>query len=226
MRNLLPFIAAALLLPACATARTNSRQRPMMVVIGDSVAEGYGVKPSEAFPALLTDKINERGWPIDVVLAAHTGDTVREAYDRNIDVLKKPCDMLVVELGANDAFRRLPPDETQKDLERLLSLAYKQNRRLRILIIGFRSPAEWGDYSRRFNAIFPRIAFQYRTAYLPFVLDDVVSEPALTLADHIHPNVLGHQQIAQRVWEGLDPILRKILARYGIATAAKSAPKK
>jgi acyl-CoA thioesterase I len=183
--------------------------RPVIVFLGDSLTEGYGVKPSEAYPSLIERRLAEGGWTFRVENQSRSGDTSGEALERASQRLDEPIDVLVVALGFNDGAQGLPYGRMDKNLRQIVEKTYRANPKARIVILGTRMPLERGLYARRFNDVFRRVAWEYRTAYLPFLLEDVIDVPAMTLADRIHPNPAGHRLMAERVWGVLEPVLKK-----------------
>lgn len=205
-RKLIVVLAVAGLAAAAAAAPA---RRPVMMFLGDSLTEGYGVKPAESYPALIEKRMVENGWNFEVENASRSGDTSGEALERTSKRLDTPVDVLVVAVGFNDGAQHLPYARMEKNLRKIVSKAYAANPRARIVILGTRVPLEQGLYARRFNDVFRKVAWEYRTAYLPFLLEDVIDVPALTLADRIHPNADGQKILAERVWDVLEPVLRK-----------------
>jgi len=216
------FVLAALFLssPAFAVVDPPATRQPVIVFLGDSLSEGYGVKPSEAYPALIKEMIAERGWDFSVENQSRSGDTATEALGRASARLEEPIDVLVLALGTNDALQRLPHAKLEKSLRRIIEKTYTVNKRARIVILGARMPLELGRDARRFNDVYRRLAWEYRTAYLPFLLEGVINVPSLTLADRIHPNPDGHQRLAEHVWSVLEPVLKRYFPRQAAAPAA------
>lgn len=187
-----------------AAART-----PVILFVGDSFTEGYGVTPSESYPALIQARIQKKGWPFQVENQSRSSDTSGDALDRISDRLKEPFDVLVVAVGANDGFQHVSPKVLDRNLRAIVRKAYAANKGAHILIVGMRMPLEQGEYARRFNDIYQRVAWEYRTAYLPFLLEDVIEVPELTLSDHLHPNADGYRIVADHVWGVLEPMLKR-----------------
>lgn len=202
-----------LILLLLAAPAAQAAERRVMVFIGDSLTDGFGVKPSERYPSLIERRLKEEGWPFRVENQSRSGDTSGEAFERTARRLEEPIDILVVAVGFNDGAQRLPYARMEKNLRRIVEKAYAANPRARVVILGTRVPLELGLYARRFNDVFRKIAWEYRTAYLPFLLQDVIDVPALTLADRIHPNAAGHRVLADRVWQVLEPVLKKNFRR-------------
>jgi acyl-CoA thioesterase I len=129
------------------------------------------------------------------------GDTARQGRARllwGLRGLGRNPDLVIVELGANDALRGLPPEQVEQNLSAIL--AELTRRRVPVLLAGMRSPPNLGqDYRRRFEAIYPRLARRYHVALYPFFLDGVAGNRALNQADGIHPNATGVRVVIRRI---------------------------
>jgi acyl-CoA thioesterase-1 len=114
----------------------------------------------------------------------------------------------VLELGANDALRGLDPELVERNLDAVLKRARDLHPRIDILLLGMEAPPNLGeDYTRRFRAIYTRLARRHDAALVPFLLDGVAGDPARNLDDGIHPNVEGQRIVAENVWDILAPII-------------------
>jgi acyl-CoA thioesterase I len=183
--------------------------RRTVVVLGDSIAAGSGVDPSEAFPALLQKRIDEKRLAWEVVNAGLSGDTTAGGVRRMPWILRRKVDVLVLELGGNDGLRGIPVEETRRNLERIIELAREKYPDVKIVLGGMQMPPSMGEsYTRAFRELFPAVAKTKNTALIPFVLEGVGGKPELNLPDRIHPNPEGHKMVADNVWRVLEPLLR------------------
>lgn len=197
------FIMAALTLLGAAPAPKN------ILVLGDSISAGYGLEPSQAYPALIQDKIAAKGWPFRVINAGQSGDTSAGGLNRLEWLLRSPIDILLLELGGNDGLRGLPPEVTHKNLQTIIDRTKTKYPKAKIVIAGMMVPPNMGKgYGEKFNAIFPALAKHNSAALIPFVLDGVAGLRELNLADGIHPTAKGHQIVAANVWKALEPLLK------------------
>ena len=200
-------IVAAASFALLITSAQQSRKR--IVVLGDSIAAGYGVDPDEAYPALLQRKIDEAKLPYTVINAGVSGDTTAGGLRRINWVLRQPVDILIVELGGNDGLRGLPVSETRANLQSIIDRAREKHPKIKILLAGMKMPANMGpDYTADFEKVFPEIAEKNKTALVPFVLENVGGKAELNLPDRIHPTPAGHQIVAQNIWPVLQPLLK------------------
>lgn len=201
---MLPRCLAALcscLLLATAGLLAAAAEPPATVLcLGDSLTAGYGVLPEEAWPALLQEDAARRGMALRIVNAGLSGETSAGGLRRLDWLLKRPCQVLIVALGGNDALRGLDPEQTETNLAAIVAKARQANPQVRIILAGMCAPPNLGDeYTRRFAAIFPRLAQTQHLELIPFLLADVAGQAQLNQADGIHPNPRGHQMLAANV---------------------------
>jgi acyl-CoA thioesterase-1 len=193
-------------------ATTAEGQTPKTVLfLGDSITAGYGIDPSDAFPARIQRKIDAKGWPFRVVNAGQSGDTSAGGLSRLDWLLQNRPDILVLELGANDGLRGLPVENTQKNLQAIIDRTRARYPKVKIVIAGMKLPPNWGgDYGRRFEAMFLELAKKNKAALVPFVLEGVGGVRDLNLQDAIHPTAKGHEIVAANVWKVLEPLMRSL----------------
>ena len=181
-----------------------------IVVLGDSIAAGYGVDPDEAYPAVLQRKIDEAKLPYTVVNAGLSGDTTAGGLRRIDWILKQPVDILIIELGGNDGLRGLPVSATRSNLQSIIDRARAKYPKTKIIVAGMKMPANMGpDYTADFEKVFAEIADKNKTAFVPFVLENVGGKAELNQPDRIHPTPAGHQIVAQNIWPVLQPLLKE-----------------
>ncbi len=180
-----------------------------VVVLGDSLAAGYGVDAEEAYPALLQQKVEAAQLPFVVVNAGVSGDTTAGGLRRMDWILKQPVDVLVVELGGNDGLRGIPVAQTRTNLQAIIDRAKAKDSHVGIVIAGMKMPANMGaNYTEEFEKVFSEIAKKNGAALIPFLLEGVAADAELNQADRIHPTAAGHKILAENVWKILEPILK------------------
>lgn len=185
--------------------------RRAVVILGDSIAAGSGVDPSEAFPSLLQTRVDEKKLPFEVVNAGLSGDTTAGGVRRLPWLLRRPMDVLVIELGGNDGLRGISPEETRGNLEKIIRLAREKYPEVRIILAGMQMPTNMGDdYNAKFRELFPKLAKEQKTELIPFLLEGVGGKADLNLPDRIHPNPEGHKIVATNVWNVLERVLKEI----------------
>jgi acyl-CoA thioesterase-1 len=179
-----------------------------ILVLGDSIAAGYGLDLEEAFPALLQEKIDKSGLNYKVVNAGLSGDTTAGGLRRISWLLRQNVDVLLLELGGNDGLRGIDPDETGKNLRGIIAKVKEKNPKALIVIAGMQMPENMGkDYTTRFREVFPAVAREHNATLIPFFLEGVGGKADLNQPDRIHPTAEGHRIIAATIWKVLQPVL-------------------
>jgi acyl-CoA thioesterase I len=182
-----------------AAARANAgKPEPLVIFLGDSLTAGRGLPADEAFPALVGKALRDEGRPVRVVNAGVSGDTTAGGLDRTAWILSQKPDVLVVGLGANDAFRGQPVDRIEANLHAIIARAKSAG--ARVLLLGMRVPTNYGpEYGDAFAAIYPRVAKSEKVDLMPFLLEGVGGHAELNLEDGIHPNQEGERKVAANV---------------------------
>lgn len=184
---------------------------PVILVVGDSLSAEYGLKRGTGWVALLEDRLGKEKIPARVVNASISGDTTSGGRARLPALLAqhKPTHV-VIELGGNDALRGLPLSGTEDNLAQMTQAAQKAG--ARVLLVGMQVPPNYGtDYTQRFSAVFAKVARQYKTGLVPFLLQgvaDVADARSLFQADGIHPRAEAHPKMLDNVWPELKKILK------------------
>lgn len=183
-----------------------------VLVLGNSIAAGSGVAPEEAFPARLQQRVDSLGWNVEIVNGGVSGETTAGGLRRLDWLLRRPIDVLVVELGGNDGLRGTELAATRSNLQAIIDKARAQYPDVRILLAGMQLPPNLGpDYTQRFRALYPELAQQNdRVGLIPFLLEGVGGVDSLMQADGIHPTAAGQRIVADNVWAELKPLLQTL----------------
>ncbi|MBC2772614.1 arylesterase [Rhizobium sp. AQ_MP] len=185
---------------ACAfTAPKIAAAEPLQLVgLGDSLMAGYQLPQEDALPAQLQRQLVAKGHDVVIANAGVSGDTTSGGLSRVDWSVPDGTDGVILELGANDALRGIPPEQTEKNLEQIITRLKQRN--IPILLVGMLAPPNMGgDYGQKFNAIYPRLAEKHDLPLYPFVLDGVITDRSLLLEDGMHPNTKGLQIMAERM---------------------------
>ena len=183
--------------------------RPVVLFVGTSLTAGYGLDPSEAYPARIQEKIAQAGLPHRVVNAGVSGETSAGARRRIDWLMAQPVAVLIVETGANDGLRGIDPSDARANIQAIFDRAQKQSPPPRLMLIGMAAPPNLGTrYTRAFGAIYPELARHNGAVLVPFLLEGVAGIPRLNLPDGIHPTAEGHRIMADVVWRYLEPLLK------------------
>ncbi|CAM2066254.1 Arylesterase [Sulfidibacter corallicola] len=184
-------------------------QPPRVLVLGDSLTAGYGLGKEFAFPEILQKKADSAGLSVTIVNAGVSGDTSAGGLRRIDWMLRRPVDVLLLELGANDGLRGVAVNETTRNLQAIIDKTKAKYPAVKIVIAGMMVPPNLGEtYSRDFAGIFTNLAKNNGAVLIPFLLEKVAGRPELNLEDGIHPTEEGHKLIAETVWPHLEPVLR------------------
>ena len=195
---------------AAATGASAQPARPVILVVGDSLSAEYGLKRGEGWVPLLEKRLAEQKIAATVVNASISGDTSSGGRARLPGLLAahQPTHV-VIELGGNDALRGLPVQGTEDNLTQMTRAA--QAAGARVLVVGIQVPPNYGgDYTRRFEAVFGKVAAATKAAVVPFLLKGVADGPdasRLFQPDRIHPTAEAHPRMLGNVWPVLKPWL-------------------
>jgi acyl-CoA thioesterase-1 len=195
------------------TSPLNAGEMKRIFVLGDSLSGGFGLKPSEAYPALLANKLRAASLNFQVTNASQTGGTTDGGLERLPGHLKRKIDIFILELGINDAFRGVPVDQIQNNLQQIIDKVKARNPNVRVVIAGMQQPNyATDDYVAAFGKIFAELATRNGALLVPYLLEGVAGDPSLNLPDGIHPNAAGQKILAENVWGVLEPVARKTAA--------------
>jgi len=182
-----------------------------IVVLGDSLASGFGLLWSPAFPEKLERALRGKGIAVTIVNAGVAGDTVSDGLSRLDKSVPEGTDALIIELGGNDAERGVDPNVTRAGLAAILQRM--KERHIQVLLTGMRAPADKGQaYARTFAAIYPSLASTYSFVWYPFILDGVADNPALFQIDAEHPNAQGVDVMVRRMLPRVEELVARVRA--------------
>ncbi len=190
------------------SAETTPQQT--LVFMGDSLTAGYGLEnPStQAYPALIQEKIDKAGLDYRVVNAGLSGDTTAGGLRRITWLLQQKIDVLVIALGGNDGLRGVSPKASKSNLKGIIERARAKYPDITIILAGMEMPVSMGQaYRQSFRQIFPEIAREKKCHLIPFLLEGIGGDPKFNQPDLIHPTAKGQRVIAETVWESLKPLL-------------------
>ena len=198
----LALLALLLTFPAAAATR--------ILAFGDSLTAGFGLAVSEAFPVRLQARLAQEGLATEVTNAGVSGDTSADGLARLDWAMADHPDVVLLELGANDALRGIDPKLTYANLDQILARLKASG--AKVLLIGMLAPPNWGsDYRHEFDAIYHRLADKYQVPLYPFILDGVVLDPQLLQQDGLHPTAAGAEIIAEK----LTPYVARLIRDKG-----------
>ena len=179
-----------------------------LLVMGDSLSAGYGIKVDQGWVALLSKRLATQGYEYQVINASVSGETSGGGKVRLPALLSthKPA-IVILELGANDGLRGLPNAQLHSNLSTMIDAAQQAN--AKVLLVGMEIPPNYGQgYTEGFKAVFTELAKSKQLKLVPFLLDGVALESKLMQADNLHPNELGQPRLLDNVWSGLRVLLK------------------
>ncbi|PKO88859.1 MAG: arylesterase [Betaproteobacteria bacterium HGW-Betaproteobacteria-12] len=200
MRLFLLLFALLVGAPSALAAKT-------ILVVGDSLSAGYGLRPEQAWPSLLAGRLAERRLDYSVANISISGETTAGGRSRLLPALQahKPA-VVVIALGANDGLRGLALGQMRGNLNAMVDAAQKAG--ARVLLAGMRLPPNYGPYAEQFHTAYTEVARTKKTALLPFLLEPVSRRPELFLPDNLHPTAEAQPLILDHVWVALAPLLK------------------
>ncbi|MDP2330586.1 MAG: arylesterase [Reyranella sp.] len=214
-------LAPILYLVLCLAAATGHAQSgPVKIaVLGDSLAAGYGVKPDQAFPARLQAALHQRARNVTILNHGVSGDTTAGGVERIDWMLADKPDIVLVELGGNDALRGSDPSSAERNLDTIITKL--KDAGVTVWLAGMLAPRNFGpEYAAQFDGLYMRLADKHGVPLYPFFLDGVAQDLALNQADGIHPNPKGVDIMVERIL----PFVTKNLDDYAASVRRPARP--
>jgi acyl-CoA thioesterase I len=208
------WLVATLVYPAIAAT---AGQPLRIVVLGDSLVAGFGIKPSEAFPAQLERALKEKGHAVEVINAGVSGDTTAGGLERVRWAVPDETGAVILELGANDALRGLDPARAKANLDKIITTLKASG--AEVLLAGMLAPRNLGaTYTRAFDAIYPELAAKHGLILYPFFLEGVALNNRLNLDDGMHPNSRGVAEITKNILPSVEQLIERVRAKQAPAS--------
>ncbi|MNH84407.1 Arylesterase precursor [compost metagenome] len=210
--SLLHFIVMVALFAGSGSAKAQEKAINL-VGFGDSLMAGYQLAPSESYTAQLEAALKAKGLNVTITNAGVSGDTTSGGLSRIDWSVPDGTSGVILELGANDALRGIAPEQSEKNLDAMLTRL--KGRGIPVLLAGILAPPNMGgDYAEKFNPIYKRLAEKHAVPLYPFFLDGVTTVPGMQLEDGMHPNAKGVAVMVERTL----PMVESFLGEIGSAT--------
>lgn len=221
-KRLMPAIVLLAMLGACGNTKNDNQKtktdtlavadknnsKKNILFFGTSLTAGLGLDPSEAYPALIQNRIDSLKLPYKVINAGLSGETSAAGKSRIDWLLKQKVDVFVLELGANDGLRGIAVAETTKNLQAIIDVVKSKYPDVKMVLAGMQVPPNMGStYANDFKEMFPKLAAKNNMVLVPFLLDKVGGVPSLNQPDGIHPTAEGDKILAENVWVVLKDVL-------------------
>nr|WP_314089738.1 arylesterase [uncultured Shinella sp.] len=202
---------ASLAITALLSAGAALAEPIKLVGFGDSLMAGYQLPASDAFPVKLEAALKAKGYDVEIANAGVSGDTSSAGLARLDWSVPDGTKGVILELGANDALRGIAPEETEKNIDAMLTRL--KERGIAVLLAGMLAPPNMGaDYEKRFNGIYQRMAEKHGVALYPFFLDGVAAQADLQIDDGMHPNPAGVDMMVEKILPTVEAFLKSVLA--------------
>jgi acyl-CoA thioesterase-1 len=183
-------------------------ERPVLVCYGDSITAGYGLPSGQSYPDALQRDLDSRGYHYKVANLGTSGATTKDAVANLRSVLRLHPQVVLVEFGGNDGLRGLPPEQTRRNLDQVLTALEAAH--IKILLAGITLPPNYGsEYIHSFEQVFRDLAARHHTTFVPMLYRDLVHVPGTIQPDGIHPTAKGSEIIAKTLLPVLTPLLKK-----------------
>lgn len=182
-----------------------------MVFLGNSLSAGLGLAEADAFPAVAQSLLQETGQIVNVVNAGVSGDTSAGGLARLDWVVRQKVDILVVELGGNDALRGQSLENIEANLRQIVRRGREEG--ACVLLLGMDIPTNYGpDFGTAFAGMYVRIAEEEGATLVPGFVREVGADPALMQPDGLHPTAEGHRRLAKSLVPYLEQAVADIQA--------------
>lgn len=194
--------------PFLLLAQNRAASEPLLVCYGDSITAGFGLENGQSYPDALQRDLDRSGFHYKVVNQGVSGATTKDAVNGLRSILLLHPAVVLVEFGGNDGLRGLPPEQTRRNLDQVLTAL--ETAHIKILLAGITLPPNYGqEYIKQFEKLFRDLAVKHHTAFVPMIYKDLVKVPGAIQPDGIHPTVKGSEIIAQTLLPVLKPLLSK-----------------
>ena len=188
-------------------ATSPAKEHATLLVFGDSLSAGYGIRQDAAWPALLQHRLKENRLDYSVVNASISGETTSGGRSRLPELLTKHRPRIVlIALGANDGLRGLPLVTMRENLDAMIRAT--RAAKARVVLVGMRLPPNYGPYADEFQQTFAQLAKQEKVPLVSFLLEGIADQPRLFQADTIHPTAEAQPRLLDNVWGVLAPLLK------------------
>lgn len=180
---------------------------PVILIVGDSLSAGYGMKLEQSWPRLLQRHLDNEGQKYRVVNASITGDTTQGGLNRLPGLLSKhEPELVIIELGGNDGLRGLGLQVTRTNLTGMIEQSIQAG--AQVLLAGIQLPPNYGSfYTDRFRDMYRELADEFGVLLVPFFMEGVALNPEMMQRDGIHPNAAAQPRLLQNVLDVLEPAL-------------------
>ena len=200
---------------AVSASVAQAAERPIKIVaLGDSLMAGFQLPESAAVPAQLEQALRAKGFAVEIANAGVSGDTASGGLARLGWSVPDGTDAVILELGANDMLRVVPPEVTRKALDEIIRQLKARN--IAVMLCGMMAAPNLGpDFVRAFNPIYPELASNHSLVFYPFFLDGIAADPKLNQRDGLHPTAEGVAVIVKRMLPKTEELIARVQTKRG-----------
>ncbi|MBD3667925.1 MAG: arylesterase [Kangiella sp.] len=184
-----------------------AQENPTILVLGDSLSAGYNIDVEQGWVELLNQKLQQEGYPHTVINGSISGDTTTQGLLRLPTLLEQhDPEIVIIELGGNDALRGTPPNAIKRNLSKLIDTSKRSG--AEVLLLGIQIPPNYGQrYAQAFFDNYAQLANEKKVKLVPFFLENVGGNDELMQDDGIHPNVKAQPILLENVYTNLKNLL-------------------
>ena len=211
MKKLLGIVILSLtsiLLISCGEKKSQIKLEKVLL-FGDSLMSGYGLPEEDHLSVILEKSLKSEGYEIQVFNGSVSGDTSLDGLDRIEDeLLDESYDLIIIGLGANDMLRRINPNQTKQNLDKIINIILDNN--IKVILAGMvASPTNGLSYKKKFDKIYPDLSKKFELELIPFLLNGVALNPNFNQDDGLHPNEKGVLIIAETIKRSITNFSKK-----------------
>ena len=211
MKKLLGIVILGLtsiLLISCSEKKSQIKLEKVLL-FGDSLMSGYGLPEEDHLSVILEKSLKSEGYKIQVFNGSVSGDTSLNGLDRIKDeLLNESYDLIIIGLGANDMLRRINPNQTKQNLDKIINIILDNN--IKVILAGMvASPTNGLSYKKEFDKIYPDLSKKFEIELIPFLLKGVALNPNFNQDDGLHPNEKGVLIIAETIKRSITNFSKK-----------------
>ena len=211
MKKLLGIVILSLtsiLLISCGEKKTQIKLEKVLL-FGDSLMSGYGLPEEDHLSVILEKSLKSEGYETQVFNGSVSGNTSLDGLNRIEDeLLDESYDLIIIGLGANDMLRRINPNQTKQNLDKIINIILDNN--IKVILAGMvASPTSGLSYKKKFDKIYPDLSKKFELELIPFLLKGVALNPKFNQDDGLHPNEKGVLIIAETIKKSITNFSKK-----------------
>ena len=211
MKKLLGIVILSLtsiLLISCGEKKSQTKLEKVLL-FGDSLMSGYGLSEEDHLSVILEKSLKSEGYKTQVFNGSVSGNTSLDGLNRiEHELLDENYDLVIIGLGANDMLKRINPNQTKQNLDKIINIILDNN--IKVILAGMvASPTNGLSYKKKFDKIYPDLSKKFELELIPFLLKGVALNPNFNQDDGLHPNEKGVLIIAETIKKSITNFSKK-----------------